>query len=163
MRQLEKRRLKMPSLELRIPPVLVWLGFAGAMFGVAAAAPALTFRFAGSTGIALALGGLGVVVALAGVAAFRRQGTTVNPLSPNAASSVVSSGVYRVSRNPMYLGFLLALAGWAVYLSNVGAALLLPAYVAYMNRYQIEPEERALLAKFGSEFAQYMSRVRRWL
>jgi protein-S-isoprenylcysteine O-methyltransferase Ste14 len=63
----------------------------------------------------------------------------------------------------MYLGFLLALAGWAVYLSNGGAALLLPAFVAYMTHYQIKPEERALLAKFGLGFAQYMSRVRRWV
>jgi protein-S-isoprenylcysteine O-methyltransferase Ste14 len=153
----------MQWLELRIPPLLVWLGFAAAMFGVAVAAPGLSFGLAGSTGIALALGGLGVAAALAGVAAFRRRGTTVNPLSPNAASSVVSSGVYRLSRNPMYLGFLLALAGWAVFLSNVGAALLLPAFVGYMTRYQIQPEERALLAKFGLEFAQYMARVRRWL
>jgi protein-S-isoprenylcysteine O-methyltransferase Ste14 len=72
-------------------------------------------------------------------------------------------GVYRISRNPMYLGFLLALAGWAVYLSNAGAAVLVPAFVAYMTQFQIKPEERALLAKFDSEFAQYTSRVRRWL
>jgi protein-S-isoprenylcysteine O-methyltransferase Ste14 len=150
-------------LELKIPPVLVWFGFAAAMFGVAAAAPALDFELAGSSGIALVLGALGVAVALAGVVAFRRQGTTVNPLTPNASSSLVTSGLYRVSRNPMYLGFLLALAGWAVHLSNVGAGLVLPAYVAYMSRYQIEPEERALLARFGTEFAEYMSRVRRWL
>ena len=150
-------------LELRIPPLLVWFGFAAAMFGVAAAAPSLAFELAGSSGIALALGGLGVAVALAGVVAFRRRGTTVNPLTPNASTSVVSGGVYRVSRNPMYLGFLLALAGWAVHLSNLGAGLVLPAYVAYMTRYQIEPEERALLTKFGAEFAEYMARVRRWL
>ena len=102
-------------------------------------------------------------MAIAGVMAFRDKRTTVNPLTPSASSSVVSSSVYRVSRNPMYLGFLLALAGWAVYLSNAGAALLLPAFVAYLTQYQIKPEEHALLAKFGSEFAQYMSRVRRWL
>jgi protein-S-isoprenylcysteine O-methyltransferase Ste14 len=63
----------------------------------------------------------------------------------------------------MYLGLTLALAGWAVYLSNAGAAFLVPVFVAYMTRYQIKPEERALLAKFGPEFAEYMSRVRRWL
>jgi len=74
----------------------------------------------------------------------------------------VSSGVYRVSRNPMYLGFLLALAGWAVYLSNAGAALLLPALVAYMTQYQIKPEDPAFLANFAPEFAHHMSRVRRW-
>jgi protein-S-isoprenylcysteine O-methyltransferase Ste14 len=63
----------------------------------------------------------------------------------------------------MYLGFLLALAGWAAYLSNAVAAMLLPAFIAYMTQFQIKPEERALLAKFGAPFAQYMSSVRRWL
>lgn len=153
----------MQSLELKIPPLLVWLVFAGAMFGVAYSAPSLSFTLVGSSAIALVLVALGVTVALAGVIAFRSKRTTVNPLAPSTSSSVVSSGVYRVSRNPMYLGFLLALAGWAVYLSNTGAVLLLPAFVAYMTQYQIKPEERVLLAKFGSEFAQYMSCVRRWL
>ena len=153
----------MQWLELKVPPVLVGLVIAGAMLGVAHAAPSLSYRLPGSSAIALALVALGGALAFAGVIAFRRQGTTVNPLTPGASSSVVSGGVYRVSRNPMYLGFLLALAGWAVYLSNAGAALLLPAFVAYMTQFQIKPEERALLAKFGSEFAQYMSRVRRWL
>ena len=153
----------MKWLELKIPPVLVWLVMAGAIRGVAYSAPQLSFTLAGSPAIALALAALGAALALAGVIAFRDTGTTVNPLTPGASSSVVSSGVYRVSRNPMYLGLLLALAGWAVYLSNAGGALLVPAFVAYMTRYQIKPEERALLAKFGAEFAQYMSRVRRWL
>ena len=152
----------MQWLELKIPPLLVGFVFAGVMLGVAYCAPGLSFTLAGSPAIALALGALGGSVALAGVIAFRRKRTTINPLTPSAASYVVSSGIYRVSRNPMYLGFLLALAGWAVYLSNIGAVLLLPGFVAYMTEYQIKPEERALLAKFGSEFAQYISRVRRW-
>ena len=153
----------MQWLELKIPPLLALLVIAGAMLGVAYSAPGLSFTLAGSSAIALVLVALGGAVTIAGVIAFRDKRTTINPLTPNASSSVVSSGVYRVSRNPMYLGFLLALAGWAVYLSNAGAALLLPAFVAYMTQYQIRPEERALLAKFGSEYAQYASRVRRWL
>ena len=153
----------MQWLELKIPPLLVWLVIAGAMPGVAYSAPKLSFTLDGSSALALTLVALGGALAVAGVIAFRNHCTTVNPLTPSASSSVVSGGVYRVSRNPMYLGFLLALAGWAVYLSNAGAALLLPVFVAYMTQYQIKPEERALLAKFGSEFAQYMSRVRRWL
>ena len=153
----------MQWLELKIPPLLVWLVMAGAMLGVAYCAPTLSFTLAGSSAIALALVALGGTLAFAGVVAFRSKRTTVNPLTPSASSSLVSGGVYRVSRNPMYLGFLLALAGWAVYLSNAGAILLLPAFVVYMTQYQIKPEERILLAKFGSEFAQYMSRVRRWI
>ena len=150
-------------LELKIPPLLVWLVLVGAMLGVARLAPRLSFTLAGSAAIALALAALGAAVASAGVIAFLHKRTTVNPLTPSASSAVVSDGVYRFSRNPMYLGFALALAGWAVYLSNAGAALFLPAFIAYMTQYQIKPEERALLAKFGGEFAQYMSRVRRWL
>ena len=153
----------MQWLELKIPPLLVWLLFAGAMRVVAYGAPSLSFAVPGSTALALALVALGGAVAFAGVITFRHKRTTVNPLTPSAATFVVSSGIYGVSRNPMYLGLLLALAGWALYLSHAGAALLLPAFVAYMTQHQIKPEERALLAKFGSEFAQYMSRVRRWL
>ena len=153
----------MQWLELKIPPLLVWLVFAGAMFGVAHFAPQLSFTLTGSSAIALALAVLGGAMAFAGVIAFRNKRTTVNPFTPSASSFIVSGGPYYVSRNPMYVGLTLALAGWAVYLSNAGAALLVPGCVAYMTQYQIKPEERALLAKFGSEFAQYMSRVRRWL
>ncbi len=153
----------MQWLELRVPPLLVWLGVAGLMAGVAYAAPGLAFTLAGRGTIALALAALGAGVALAGVIAFRAQGTTVNPLSPGASSALVSTGVYRFSRNPMYLGFLLALAGWAVYLGNAGAALLLPGFVAYLTRFQIEPEERALRERFGAEFVRYVSSVRRWV
>lgn len=153
----------MQRLELKIPPVVVWLISAGAMLGVARFAPGLSFSLTGRPVIATVLVALGIAVALAGVVAFRRKRTTVNPLDPGASTSLVSSGIYRVSRNPMYLGFLLALAGWAAYLSNSGAAIFLPAFVAYMTRFQIKSEERALLAKFGSEFMQYLARVRRWL
>ena len=150
-------------LELKVPPLLVCLVFAGAMLGIAYVVPEFSFALPARLALALAMLALGVVVASAGVIAFRGKRTTVNPFTPSASSSVVSSGVYRVSRNPMYLGFFLALAGWALYLSNVAAVLLLPAFVAYMTQYQIKPEERALAAKFGPEFAQYMARVRRWV
>ena len=136
---------------------------AGAMLGVTYALPMLSFEVPGRIVIALALAALGAACAIAGVIAFRRRRTTVNPLVPHEASAIVSAGIYRVSRNPMYLGFLLILAGCAVYLANGGAALLLPVFVAYMTRYQIVPEERALLAKFGPEYQEYLTRVGRWL
>src|SRR5262245_11402637 len=134
----------MQSLELKIPPPVVTLVFAGAMFGVARFVPSLSFVLPGRSIIALTLVVLGVVVSAAGVIAFRKQRTTINPLTPDRSTSIVSSGIYRVSRNPMYLGFLLMLAGWAAYLSNVGAALLLVGFVAYLTQYQIKPEERIL-------------------
>ena len=153
----------MQWLELKVPPVLVALVVGLAMLGVSRAAPELSAALGGRLAIAVALVVLGGIVAVAGVVAFRRERTTVNPMTPGDSTAVVSSGVYRYSRNPMYLGFLLALVGWAVYLSNAAAAVLLVAFVVYMNQYQIKPEERVLLAKFGSPFREYMSRVRRWV
>jgi protein-S-isoprenylcysteine O-methyltransferase Ste14 len=114
-------------------------------------------------GLAVIIFGVGILLILAGVYAFQKAKTTVNPTKPAAASSVVTSGVYRLSRNPMYVGFLLALIGWATFLSHTLPFLLLPAFVAYMNRFQISPEERALSAKFGDEYETYKQAVRRWL
>ncbi len=152
----------MRSLELKVPPVALVVAFAAAMWGVSVALPQFAFPLPGATAIAAALVVAGGALAIAGVVAFKRQRTTVNPLRPNTSASLVSTGVYRMSRNPMYLGFLLSLAGLAAYLSNAGSGALLPAFVAYMNTFQIKPEERALLLKFGPEFAQYAANVRRW-
>jgi protein-S-isoprenylcysteine O-methyltransferase Ste14 len=84
-------------------------------------------------------------------------------MRPDQATSLVASGVFAHTRNPMYLGLLFGLTGWAVYRSNAVAFLFLPAFVAYINRFQIVPEERVLTSLFGQEFASYKSRVRRWL
>jgi protein-S-isoprenylcysteine O-methyltransferase Ste14 len=105
----------------------------------------------------------GAIVSALGVMAFRQASTTVNPMKPESTSSLVSSGLYRVSRNPMYLGFLLILLGWALFLANIFGFLALPGFLLYMNRFQIEPEERALALRFGKRFATYTAEVRRWL
>lgn len=94
---------------------------------------------------------------------FRKAKTTVHPTNPHNASSVVSSGVYRVSRNPMYLGLLLLLMCEGLVLGNVSMILGLWGFVAYMNRFQIIPEERALEVRFGEEYLGYKIRVRRWI
>jgi len=106
---------------------------------------------------------VGGVFAVPAIFLFRRAHTTVDPIKPAAASKIVTYGVYRFSRNPMYVGLLFVLAAWAVWLCNPLAFLFLPAFVIYMNRFQILPEERVLSAKFGSEFNAYMMSVRRWL
>ena len=79
------------------------------------------------------------------------------------ASSLVTRGVYAMSRNPMYLGGLIILFGWAIYLLNVLAFVFLPAYVLYINRFQITPEERSLTSLFGQPYVAYQARARRWL
>ena len=153
----------MRSLELRIPPPLVALLVAGAMWGLAAVAPRLDMpafpRHAAATAIALA----GLACSLAGIAVFRRAHTTVNPMRPQTSSSLVVSGIYRVTRNPMYLGLVCVLVAWAGLLSSAWALLGPVAFVLYMNRFQIAPEERALAALFGADYAAYRASVRRWL
>ncbi len=153
----------MRALELKVPPVVLSALCAAASYGLARGGPGLAFALPGTTVAACLLAVFGAVIAVAGVAVFVRSKTTVNPHRPDKTSSVVASGVYRMTRNPMYFGLLLILAAWALYLSNAAAALPLPAFVAYMNRFQIEPEERALKAKFGSPFSDYMAAVGRWL
>src|SRR3989442_9289182 len=106
---------------------------------------------------------LGLVVGLAGILLFWRARTTINPTKPSATSSLVTSGVFRFTRNPMYLSLLLYLLAWAAYLANWLAFLFLPVFVLYINEFQIKPEERALLSLFGPEYASYKGRVRRWL
>jgi len=155
--------LALDKLELRIPPVAAALLFAAAMWGASLAVPSITLPFAHRELAATVLAVFGGGMSLAGVASFRRAKTTVDPTRPDAASALVSSGVYRVTRNPMYLGFTLMLLGWAAFLSNVLSLIIAIAFVFYMNRFQIEPEERALSARFGKAFAAYRASVRRWV
>ena len=151
------------GFNLKIPPLAVVVVMAILMWASALAAPTLALDIPGREVIALLLAGGGVAISISGVVSFRRAGTTVNPLKPEASSSLVSTGVYSVSRNPMYLGFLMLLLGWAIYVSNALAFAFVPAFVLYMNRFQIEPEEQALTSRFGQEFVAYTVRVRRWL
>ena len=154
-------------LEHRIPPPLIDAACALLLWALARALPQAQLwppgGSAGVVGAALALAALGGAVALAGTLEFRRAHTTVNPLAPRRASTLVTRGIYRVTRNPMYLGMLGVLAGWAVWLGNIAAWLGLPLSMALLTVLQIRPEERILAERFGAEFERYAARVRRWL
>jgi protein-S-isoprenylcysteine O-methyltransferase Ste14 len=153
----------MNALELKVPPVALVLIVVALMWVISAYEPSLRFAWPWRAAVAATFVTGGFLISLAGVVAFHRAQTTVNPLKPETASAMVTSGIYRYSRNPMYLGLLFGLTGWAVYLSDPLAFLLLPIFVAYMNRFQIAPEERALAVKFGRQFTDYTRSVRRWL
>lgn len=153
----------MRGLELKVPPALLFALLAAGMYGLARALPAWTLALPARVLAAAALAAFGAAIALAGVAAFRRSRTTVHPQHPEKTSVVVAHGVYRWTRNPMYLGVLLVLAGWGLFLAHAVALLALPVFVTYMNRFQIRPEERILAAKFGRPFTAYMAAVRRWI
>ena len=153
----------MKSLEARIPPPALAAAIAGAMWATSRLAPLLQIPGALRLGTAAAVLLVGIGFSVGGVLAFRRARTTLNPTKPEQASSLVRSGVYRVTRNPMYVGLLCVLVAWAVFLSSAWALLGPLIFVLYIGRFQIAPEERALAKLFGSEFADYQVKVRRWL
>lgn len=154
----------MSALELKIPPPLVAAAVAGGMYAAASLLlPVLALPPGLRVGAALALAGVGAGFDLAGLLAFRKAKTTVNPLTPSKSATVVTTGVYRLTRNPMYLGLALILLGLAVYLASVWALFGPLVFAAYITRFQIVPEERVLTARFGAAFSTYCARVRRWL
>ena len=150
------------ALELKVPPLALVFLFGGLMWLVSAYAM-FTIALPWRSTFALIFYIVGSAIVLAGVLTFRRMKTTVNPLTPEATTTMVTSGIYRFTRNPMYLGFLLMLVGLAIYLSNLLAFAFLPLFVWYMNRFQILPEERALGTKFSEAFTVYKRSVRRWV
>jgi len=153
----------MQPLETRVPPPAVTLLIAGLMVLVSRLTPYLHVAAPHRAVFGVAIGATGLVLELVSAVTFRRACTTVNPLRPSDSTSLVVTGVYRFTRNPIYLGDLLLLVGCAVFLCNIAALALTPLFVAYIDRYQIVPEERILARKFGADYEAYRSRVRRWV
>lgn len=153
----------MKALELKIPPLVLVLVVGGLMGLIASISREFLLPLAIRWWGMLMLVVPGLILILAGAWHFRRRRTTLNPLHPETASALVTSGVYRISRNPMYAGFLLCLCGWACYLANRYALVGPVIFVLYMNYFQIFPEERALAQLFGQEYDAYRRLVRRWL
>ena len=150
-------------LEHRIPPPVVGILVSLAMWALARWWPVVPFSVPSPILVGLAVASVGGVVSTLGAREFRRVKTTVNPLHPERATSIVTTGIYRRTRNPMYVGIAFVLLGCFLSCGGLSAALGLPAFIAYVTRFQILPEERALEEKFGAEYADYRTRVRRWL
>ena len=151
-------------MELKVPPLLIVLICAGAMYWCAifldhAAVLPLVVRLSLATFTAI----VAVLVLVAALRAFRQHQTTVNPLEPNRSSTVVTSGIYAYSRNPMYLSMFFLLLGWAVFLGQLAATAGLLLYLAAIARLQIVPEEKILTGKFGDTYADYLASSPRWL
>lgn len=151
------------KLELRIPPPLVMLLFMVTVFGFDKIMPFTLFYLPWLTyASVISLVTLGGVIALWGMKKFKNAKTTVNPLKPESSSSLVSSGIYQYTRNPMYLGLLMILLSAVIYSQHPLGLVSALGFVAYMNRFQIEPEEKMLVKLFGDEFVDYSNQVKRW-
>jgi protein-S-isoprenylcysteine O-methyltransferase Ste14 len=150
-------------LELKVPPLVWALFFALLMKGCTVWLPGYSIHLPFAKYFAPILIGLGLSLTTAGIQAVRRAKTTVNPMKPQSTTTVVDSGIYGVTRNPIYVGMMIVLIGWAVHLQNIGAFLMVGLFVATVTQLQIMPEERALEERFGEDYIDYRRRVPRWL
>lgn len=153
----------MDALELKVPPPVVALVVALAMWAVSRLTPTFDVGAPLRIAVAIAIALVGGAFSAAGMTAFRRAKTTMNPMKPETSASLVTTGIYRVTRNPMYVGLLFVLVGWMAFLGAPWTLAGPAVFVAYVTRFQIAPEERALMSAFGDVYASYKARVRRWL
>ncbi|NOI68087.1 isoprenylcysteine carboxylmethyltransferase family protein [Vibrio sp. 99-8-1] len=152
----------MQPLELKVPPVLVFI-LAGGLSYLLAMIDLFSIGFPLTWLVFAACFVASGYFGLSGIAEFKKAKTTVHPVDVHKTSTVVESGVYKRTRNPMYLGLLLLLIGYGYWQQNLLCLLVPVFFVLYMNRFQIEPEERHLQLKFGQEYGEYKARVRRWI
>ncbi len=150
-------------LENKIPPPIIALVCALLMWGISTFSLEISLPFFVRLSLIIVIFILGLFFIFSGLFSFRRAQTTIDPMKPEAASSLVSTGIYRLSRNPMYVGLVFLLLALLLYLASALSIIGVLVFVLYINAFQIKPEERALMRKFGADFAEYKSRVRRWL
>ncbi|MEQ1931469.1 MAG: isoprenylcysteine carboxylmethyltransferase family protein [Parvularculaceae bacterium] len=146
-----------------VPPPIIAATLIGAMYVLAARLDVFAFDFPGRTTLAAALFVAGFFIDAVSVAAFLRARTTVNPLAPSRSAKLVTEGLYRFSRNPMYAGMLLMLIAAFLYFGEGLNAAIVALFVVILNEAQIKPEENALEEKFGDDYRAYKTRVRRWI
>jgi len=146
-----------------LPPPVILVLTALAMWLLSRLAPATTVSIPAAQWLALLVAMVALVIMALAAWEFRRHRTTINPMRPEDSSALVNTGLFRYSRNPIYLADALLLAAWGVYLGNIAAALLIPVFIWLIHHFQIRPEERALEAHFGEAYREYTRAVRRWI
>jgi len=143
------------------PPVFALL-FAGGMWLLASYFPIVELISSPWNRLGYLVISVAVLLDLWSLGLFFKADTTFHPLKLHETSSLVTDGMYRLTRNPMYLGLVLILTGWAILLSQLTPFFLLPLFVWLINSQQIQHEEHVLEEKFGDVYREYKERVRRW-
>ncbi len=149
----------MKFLECRIPPPLVMVSFM-----------VLVWLFDSQTstviwiqGVSAALAIFGIVIARSSIVGFLKAKTTVNPLQPQTATKLVVDGMFKYTRNPMYLAMAAWLMAWSLLFVEFWSLVPVVGFMSFITRFQILPEERSLITLFGDDYSQYKTQVRRWL
>lgn len=153
----------MQFLALKIPPLIVLFICAGLMSVIDTLFPQQLL----SINISLSLLGIvmfiGCIIILTGVFTFKKAQTTVNPTNPESTSSLMTIGIYKKTRNPMYVGMACCLLSWALWLSNPLTLTFVIGFIFYIDRFQIKPEEQALTKLFQQDYLNYLKETPRWL
>jgi len=150
-------------LQLKIPPPIYAISIALIMWLLSRYFPVVQLIFSPWNKLGIALMLLAGLLDLSSLYLFFKKRTTPNPMKPEFTTGLVTNGLYKISRNPMYLGLLTILIGFAIYLGNLTSFLVLPAFYFVITEMQIKPEERMLEKKFSEEYLAYKNKVRRWL
>ena len=149
------------DLKNKIPPPIVTLVFAALIYLSADLLPHLMFE--GQTFLSSIIAIFGLIILLLAVKEFVQFKTTINPLKPETSSVLVTSGIFKLSRNPMYLGMLLLIISLWIKTGAVLGFILVAGFIAYLNYFQILPEEQAMKGLFSDKYKTYCQQVRRWL
>ena len=157
------KTMNLNSLELKVPPIVLVFITALAMYF--SPNPIVYFTIDNEVVLYLTRGlfVLSSSIVVAGIYCFKKANTSVDPVNPNKSSVLVDFGIYKFTRNPMYLGFAIMLLAMAIKMQTLIALLWLLVFVLYMTRFQIKPEEQALTKIFGDAYVGYCQRVRRWV
>ena len=150
-------------LKLRIPPPFYALTVALIMWLASQYFPVAKLIESPWNNIGIAMIVLAGLMDFTSLYLFFKKKTTPNPMKPEFTTGLVTNGMYKISRNPMYLGMLMMLLGFAVYLGQLTPFLIIPAFYIVITEMQIKPEEQILEEKFGEEYLEYKNKVRRWL
>lgn len=148
-------------MNTKIPPPIVTATFGLIIYFSKSFSPVYSFENSNMISVIFLLFGLGIFSAA--VQSFKKHKTTINPLSPDKASSLVNSGIFSYSRNPMYLGMLLILLSVSFKFNISGGLFISFLFKIYITKFQIIPEEKAMAKLFGEEFITYKNQTRRWI
>ena len=151
------------NLELKIPPPIIALVCAALMWILGRSFTGLDFNFLNRKLVSALLLLVGLSIDIFALFKFRQKQTTINPMKPDMSTELVITGIYKHSRNPMYLGLVFILCSWVMFLGNAASIILLPAFVLYITKFQISPEEKIMQEKFSESFSEYKQKVRRWI
>lgn len=149
-------------MKLKLPPIIVALIFGLFMFVLAQFLPVGYFDFFGRKVLIFGFLLAALLIGVVALIQFYRAKTTIKPMDVSKVTRLVTNGIFHYTRNPMYLALLLVLLAWGFWLGNAFNSLIAAGFVSYMNTFQILPEEQVLTGRFGKEYQQYLTQVRRW-